>query len=206
MHCTQYTLRGVHLTLKRAQCEALLPPVGPGLWSRGHGHNGQTRPQVSDTALHFTALHCTALHYTVSYCTVLYSNYIVLINSSPLARYSITLYNMVIHHFALHGNSSLYIARNFITMHCIILHHSAFYGTSTLSITRFCTSLCRVEGEERGAAGLNYLSIQHLQMGFQVESNRSRHLGIHKQTNACWSILRSHASFTQFKICRKWEL
>ena len=33
--------------------------------------------------------------------------------------------------------------------------------------------------------------------------NRSSHLGIHKQTNACWSIPRSQTVFYQFKICRR---
>ena len=36
--------------------------------------------------------------------------------------------------------------------------------------------------------------------------HRSSHLGIHKQTNACWSIPRSQTVFYHFKICRKWEL
>ena len=36
--------------------------------------------------------------------------------------------------------------------------------------------------------------------------NRSSHLGIHKQTNACWSIPRSQTVFYHFKICRTWEL
>ena len=36
--------------------------------------------------------------------------------------------------------------------------------------------------------------------------NRSSHLGIHKQTNACWSIPRSQTVFYHFKICIKWEL
>ena len=36
--------------------------------------------------------------------------------------------------------------------------------------------------------------------------NWSSHLGIHKQTNACWSIPISQTVFYHFKICRKWEL
>ena len=36
--------------------------------------------------------------------------------------------------------------------------------------------------------------------------NRSSHLGIHKQRNACWSIPRSQTVLYHFKICRKWEL
>ena len=36
--------------------------------------------------------------------------------------------------------------------------------------------------------------------------NRSSHLGIHKQTNDCWSIPRSQTVFYHFKTCRKWEL
>jgi hypothetical protein len=36
--------------------------------------------------------------------------------------------------------------------------------------------------------------------------NWSSHLGIHKQTNACWSITRSQTVFYHLKICRKWEL
>ena len=35
-----------------------------------------------------------------------------------------------------------------------------------------------------------------------VEYNRSSHLGIHKQTNACWSTPRSQTVFYHFKICR----
>ena len=34
-------------------------------------------------------------------------------------------------------------------------------------------------------------------------NNRSSHLGIHKQTNACWSIPRSQTVFYHFKICRR---
>ena len=37
-------------------------------------------------------------------------------------------------------------------------------------------------------------------------SKQSSHLGIHKQTNACWSIPRSQTDFYHFKICRNWEL
>ena len=40
----------------------------------------------------------------------------------------------------------------------------------------------------------------------QVGVNRSSHLGIHNQTNACWSIPRSQMVFYHFNICRKWEL
>ena len=36
---------------------------------------------------------------------------------------------------------------------------------------------------------------------FHIQSNRSSHLGIHKQTNACWSIPRSQTMFIHFKIC-----
>ena len=32
-------------------------------------------------------------------------------------------------------------------------------------------------------------------------SNRSSHLGIHKQMNACWSISKSQTVFFHFKIC-----
>ena len=39
-----------------------------------------------------------------------------------------------------------------------------------------------------------------------VMGNRSSHLGIHKQTNACLSIPRSQTVFYHFKICRNWEL
>ena len=38
------------------------------------------------------------------------------------------------------------------------------------------------------------------------EANRSCHLGIHKQINACWSIPRFQTVFYHWKICRKWEL
>ena len=38
------------------------------------------------------------------------------------------------------------------------------------------------------------------------QGNRSSHLGIHKQTNACWSLPRSQTVFYHLKICRKWEL
>ena len=34
--------------------------------------------------------------------------------------------------------------------------------------------------------------------------NRSSHLGIHKQTNACWSIHRSQTVFIHFKISIKY--
>ena len=40
----------------------------------------------------------------------------------------------------------------------------------------------------------------------KVSVNLSSHLGIHKQTNACWSIPRSQTVFYHFKICSKWEL
>ena len=36
--------------------------------------------------------------------------------------------------------------------------------------------------------------------------NQSSHLGIHKQTNACWSIPTSQTVFYHLKICRKWKL
>ena len=42
--------------------------------------------------------------------------------------------------------------------------------------------------------------------GLLVKDNRSSHLGIHKQTNACWSIPRSQTVFYHFKIGKKWEL
>ena len=35
---------------------------------------------------------------------------------------------------------------------------------------------------------------------YLLEGNRYRHLGIHTQTNACWSIPRSQAVFIHFKI------
>ena len=41
---------------------------------------------------------------------------------------------------------------------------------------------------------------------YSPTGNQSNHLGIHKQTNACWSIPRSQTVFYYFKICRKWEL
>ena len=34
-------------------------------------------------------------------------------------------------------------------------------------------------------------------------TNRSSHLGIHKQTNTCWSIPISQTVFIHFKICRR---
>ena len=37
-------------------------------------------------------------------------------------------------------------------------------------------------------------------------SNQSSHLGIHKPTNACWSIPRSQTVFYHFKFCRKLDL
>ena len=40
----------------------------------------------------------------------------------------------------------------------------------------------------------------------QVGVNRSIHQGIHKQTNAFWSIPKSQTVFYHFKICRLWEL
>ena len=36
--------------------------------------------------------------------------------------------------------------------------------------------------------------------------NWSSHLGIHKQTNASWSLPRSQAVFYHFKMCRKWDV
>ena len=41
---------------------------------------------------------------------------------------------------------------------------------------------------------------------FHPWANWSIHIGIHKQTNACWSLPRSQTVFYHFKVCRKWEL
>ena len=44
--------------------------------------------------------------------------------------------------------------------------------------------------------------VEHVVQEPLPRSNRSTHLGIHKQTNACWSIPRSQTVFIHFKVCR----
>ena len=44
-----------------------------------------------------------------------------------------------------------------------------------------------------------YVGLSNIKQGFYGEPNRSSHLGIHKQTNACWSLPRSQMVFYHFK-------
>ena len=134
-----------------------------------------------------TTVHCTLLlhlvHYTLQsehyYCTFSITHYCTL--------HTTTACTLSIIHFTLHTTTApclLHITTHF---HCTL---STIYCTQpcTLSIIHYCTLLVPAPCQ---------LPTTHCTLLL----NRSSHLGIHKQINACLSIPRSQTVFIYFKIC-----
>ena len=74
-----------------------------------------------------------------------------------------------------------------------------------LCFLSLATLLCCSSGSDWQSVPVSVVSPTPRPWGqARSDCDRSSHLGIHKQTNACWSIPRSQTVFIHYKICRRY--